>query len=83
MKDINPGPVIVSGLVIGVVIVALYAARQNEREYHERHRTIDVEETCEQLHAFVHNGRKYYCAPWIEADDTHESAPTAQETTHA
>lgn len=82
MKDINPLPAMATGLVIGVVIVALATAAKVQREQNARERTIDVKETCEQLHAFVHNGRKYYCAPWIE-EDTNESAPAAQETTHA
>ena len=51
--------------------------------YDNKLKRINVEETCEQLHAFVHNGRKYYCAPWIEADEDTEIAPAAQETTHA
>lgn len=80
MKAINPLPFI--AICVALFIAVVIAAHHNEREYHERHRTIDVKETCEQLHAFVHNGRKYYCAPWIEAD-TNESAPAAQETTHA
>lgn len=81
MKDINPLPFI--AICVALFIAIVIAAHRSDREYRERQRTIDVKETCEQLHAFVHNGRKYYCAPWIEADDANESAPAAQETTHA
>lgn len=82
MKSVNPFPIIVSVLVIFLVAFVLRYAAEQQRGQNARERVIDVKETCEQLHAFVHNGRKYYCAPWIEAD-TNESAPAAQETTHA
>lgn len=73
--------ILIACIVLAVSAV-LYAAHKSDREYRDRHRTINVEETCEEVHAFVHNGRKYYCAPWIYPD-TEESAPAAQETTNA
>ena len=72
-----------TGLAFASIVIVLAAVLLPRAiEYDNKFQNINVEETCEQLRAFVHNGRKYYCAPWIEAD-TNDSAPAAQETTHA
>lgn len=72
------------GLAFAIIVCVLGAMLLPAAIKHDnKFKNINVEETCEQLHSFVHNGRKYYCAPWIEADDTNESAPAAQETTNA
>lgn len=36
-------------------------------------KTIDVHEACEVTNVFVHEGKKYYCAPWIEQPEQRDS----------
>lgn len=44
---------------------------------------IDVEEACEQLNTFMHEGKRYYCAPWVEYTKPAAPAPAAEELTRA
>jgi len=52
-----------------------------------RQKTIDVIEACEELHTFMHNGQRYYCAPWVRLPDAElpESPEriAEEDTTHA
>jgi hypothetical protein len=42
------------------------------------YKRIDVVETCEQPHTFMHDGKRYYCAPWVPLED--EEAPATPRT---
>lgn len=44
---------------------------------------INVEESCEQLNSFMHEGKRYYCAPWVEYTTPAEPAPATEELSHA
>lgn len=51
------------------------------------YKKLDVQEACEHLHTFMHEGKRYYCAPWVRLPNA--ELPLAPEraieedTTHA
>lgn len=44
---------------------------------------INVEEACEQLNTFMHEGKRYYCAPWVEYTNPAAPAPATEALSHA
>lgn len=52
-----------------------------------RRKSIDVIEACEELHTFMYEGKRYYCAPWVRLPNAElpESPERAieEDTTHA
>lgn len=63
--------------VFAVIVAGLAVATHRPQD-----KRLDVIEACEQLNSFMHDGKWYYRAPWIEMAPEAEQ-PAREESTHA
>jgi hypothetical protein len=68
-------------ILLGIAVAITVALAVVTHRPQDKH--LDVIEACEQLHSFMHDGKRYYCAPWIEMAPKAEPAPAREESTHA
>lgn len=71
--------------LIFLAVFAVIAAGLAVATHRPQDKRLDVIEACEQLNSFMHDGKRYYCAPWIESEAQSEMAPPSarEESTHA
>lgn len=64
--------------IFAVILAGLAVATHRPQD-----KRLDVIEACEQLNSFMHDGKRYYCAPWIEMAPEAEQPQAREESTHA
>ena len=63
-----------------ISVIALVLLGVGVATHRQQHPRIDVIEACEQLNTFMHDGKRYYCAPWVEEPTAPTPRNTDQET---